>query len=81
MPRIYSRCSDPYDYCLKCFPKTEAAARAIHGHDGDGPDGRGDCFGYDDEHPGYDGEDQLGARHGRYTVSRSRGGHQRQLEL
>lgn len=57
MPRIYSRCSDPYDYCRECFPKTEVLARKLHGHDGDGPDGRGDCFGYDEDHPPYDEAD------------------------
>lgn len=53
MPRIYDGRSDPYDYCAKCFPKTEAAAQRIHGT-GEGPDGRGNCFSYDAEHPPYD---------------------------
>lgn len=55
MPRIYTSASDPLDFCRRCFP-TEAAARARYGHVGEGPDGRGDCFGYDAEHPDYAGE-------------------------
>jgi len=54
MPRIYDSASDPQDYCVRCFPSTEEKAFAIHGHSGDGPDGRGNCFGYDCEHPPYD---------------------------
>jgi hypothetical protein len=57
MPRIYTSTSDPLDFCKRCFPKTEAAAFAKYGNLGDGPDGRGNCFGYDDDHPPYDGED------------------------
>lgn len=56
MPRIYTSESYPVDYCRKCFPRTEATAFAIHGHDGDGPDGRGNCFAYNCEHPDYEGD-------------------------
>lgn len=56
MPRIYTSVSDPLDFCRRCFPKTEATAETKYGHNGDGPDGRGNCFGYDAEHPDYDGE-------------------------
>jgi len=57
MPRIYSTASNPYDFCKAHMPPTEEAARAMPLlNDGDGPDGRGDCFGYDAEHPEYDGE-------------------------
>jgi hypothetical protein len=52
MPRIYTSESNPVDYCRICFP-SEARAYALHGHDGDGPDERGNCFGYDCEHPDY----------------------------
>ena len=55
MPRIYDGNSDPYDYCLRCFP-SEAQAVKKHGA-GEGPDGRGNCFSYNDDHPDYDGED------------------------
>lgn len=57
MPRIYTSESNPVDYCTRCFPKTEAKAFALHGHDGDGPDDRGNCFGYDCEHPDYSDTD------------------------
>lgn len=56
MPRIFTSANDPLDYCKKCFPKTEEAAREEFGNVGDGPDGRGNCFGYDEEHPPYGGE-------------------------
>jgi hypothetical protein len=52
MPRIYTSESNPVDYCRRCFP-SEVRAYALHGHDGDGPDDRGNCFGYDCEHPDY----------------------------
>jgi len=54
MPRVYSSCSDPHDFCRACFP-TEAEAEERYGDVGDGPDGRGNCFGWDAEHPPYDG--------------------------
>jgi hypothetical protein len=56
MPRIYDSQSNPVDYCAAHFPKTEAHAFAKHGDEGDGPDGRGNCFGYDAEHPPYNDE-------------------------
>jgi len=56
MPRIYTSDSYPVDYCHRCFPKSEDIAFALHGNDGDGPDGRGNCFAYDAEHPEYSGE-------------------------
>lgn len=57
MPRIYTSESYPVDYCNRCFPKTEAKAFVLHGHDGDGPDDRGNCFGYDCDHPDYSDTD------------------------
>jgi hypothetical protein len=51
--RIRDSQSDPYDFCPDCFP-SEAEALDEYGDNGDGPDGRGNCFCYDDEHPGYD---------------------------
>jgi hypothetical protein len=61
MPRIYTSASDPEDFCKRCF-------KAIGGEDeayerfgltacGEGPDGRGDCFGYNSDHPPYEWED------------------------
>lgn len=57
MPRIYTSASDPLDFCRAHFPKTEARAFEIFGDVGDGPDGRGNCFAYDAEHPDYSNED------------------------
>jgi hypothetical protein len=56
MPRIYTAGSNPIDFCQRHMP-TEAAAVRRFSDDGPGPDGRGNCFGYDAEHPDYDGED------------------------
>jgi hypothetical protein len=53
VPRIYTSASDPIDFCKRDFPQSEAAARRRFGNVGDGPDGRGNCFSYDDEHPDY----------------------------
>ena len=59
MPRIYDSASNPLDYCKRDFPASEADARALFGtaNVGEGPDGRGDCFSYNDEHPDY-GQDE-----------------------
>jgi hypothetical protein len=56
MPRIYTSQSDPLDFCVRCFPR-EGIAVARYSFLGDGPDNRGNCFGWDAEHPDYDGED------------------------
>lgn len=53
MPRIYTGANDPLDFCARHFPKTEAVARERYG-EGEGPDGRGNCFEYDAGHPSYD---------------------------
>lgn len=52
MPRIYTSASDPIDYCLKCFPSERVAIHNF-GNVGNGPDGRGNCFCYDADHPDY----------------------------
>lgn len=67
MPRVYASNNDPINYCVKCFP-SESEARATHGNVGDGPDGRGDCFEYDADHPDYDGEDYHCYRCGKVLV-------------
>lgn len=54
--RIYTSANDPLDFCSKCFPLSEDKARELYANLGDGPDGRGNCFGYAEEHPDYDGE-------------------------
>lgn len=57
MPRICDSTSEPIDFCADCFPKSEDAAHDEFGDVGDGPDGRGNCFEYDTEHPSYEFED------------------------
>ena len=59
MPRIYDSASDPLDFCKRCFP-TEAVAEKLYGDvtkTGEGPDGRGNCFGWEAEHPDYEFEE------------------------
>lgn len=55
MPRIYDSANNPHDFCKQHMP-TETAADRRFGNVGDGPDGRGNCFGYDAEHPAYEDE-------------------------
>lgn len=57
MPRIYTSESDPLDFCKGCFPN-EADAFKKYGTLGDGPDNRGNCFGYDAGHPPYEEESE-----------------------
>ena len=56
MPRVYNSTSDPHDFCKRHFP-SEGRALARFAKLGDGPDNRGNCFGYNDDHPPYEGED------------------------
>jgi hypothetical protein len=59
MPRIYDSASNPLDFCKRHFP-SEKNAEKLYGDvakTGEGPDGRGNCFGWDAEHPDYEGED------------------------
>ena len=58
MPRIYDSASNPLDFCKSHMPHEEIAERRYGNvaKTGNGPDGRGNCFGYDSEHPDYDGE-------------------------
>lgn len=53
--RVYASDNDPVDYCMACAP-SEAVAQERHGNVGDGPDGRGNCFAYEAEHPDYEGD-------------------------
>jgi len=55
MPRIYARNNDPLDFCRAHMP-TRDVAEVLYGGAivGDGPDGRGDYYDYDAEHPNYD---------------------------
>lgn len=58
MPRIYDSTSSPHDFCLGCFP-SEVEGLDEYGDVGDGPDNRGNCYGYDAEHPSYEYEDYV----------------------
>jgi hypothetical protein len=51
--RIYDSHSDPHDFCRDCAP-SEAEADETFDTGEDGPDERGNCYGYDCEHPPYD---------------------------
>ena len=51
--RIYTSESNPVDLCMDCAPD-EKTAEEKFGNLGDGPDDRGNCFGYDEERPPYD---------------------------
>lgn len=55
MPRIYTSCSDPVDFCVKHMPDATKGYK-LYGNAGDGPDGRGNCYGYEAEHPDYEHE-------------------------
>lgn len=55
MPRIYDSASNPIDFCMRHFPN-ELLAKQRYGDvrkTGEGPDGRGNCYGYDEDHPPY----------------------------
>jgi hypothetical protein len=59
MPRIYDSSNDALDFCKGCFPKEEVAEKKFGDvtKTGEGPDGRGNCFGWDAEHPPYEATD------------------------
>jgi len=48
--RIYNSEAGAIDLCRDCWP-TEAEAIEKYAKGPDGPDGRGNCFEYDAEHP------------------------------
>ncbi len=58
MPRIYTSASDPIDFCIKCFPNNVKAYK-LYGNVGEGPDNRGNCYGWDEGHPDYDDTDYV----------------------
>lgn len=55
MPRIYRSDDEPLDFCKRCFPSLDAAEEEYGDEKkyGEGPDGRGNCFGYGSAHPPY----------------------------
>lgn len=69
MPRIYTSANDPLNFCQGCFP-SEQKADEEYGHVGDGPDGRGNCFDYDADHPDYGCEDYRCHKCGRKLKSK-----------
>lgn len=52
MPRISDTAADPHDFCKRHFPNKRNAERRF-GEGPDGPDGRGNCFEYNPDHPSY----------------------------
>jgi hypothetical protein len=54
--RIYTSQSDPLDFCKACAPDEQEAILEFSNL-GDGPDDRGNCFGYDEDHPPYEHEE------------------------
>ena len=56
MPRIITSSNDPLDFCGICCPRKLVALELFTGL-GDGPDGRGDCFEFDADHPPYEETD------------------------
>lgn len=58
MPRIYDSTSNPLDFCQRCWVKDEKRAyERYSGPDKEGPDGRGDCWCYEADHPPYEYDD------------------------
>lgn len=55
MPRLFTSKNEPMDFCRHCWPDLATAERHFATGE-EGPDGRGDCFDYDTEHPPYDDE-------------------------
>ena len=52
MPRLFTSQNNPLDFCIIHFP-SESKAQNEYGNLGDGPDGRGNCFSHNTEHPPY----------------------------
>lgn len=51
--RVSASNADRFDFC-RIHRISEATAVKRYGNVGDGPDGRGNCFDYDEEHPDYE---------------------------
>lgn len=61
MPRIYDSASNFHDFCKPHFPSETMAEDQFGDMNkmGEGPDGRGNCFGYDCAHPEYESTDYV----------------------
>lgn len=69
MPRITTSNSDALDFCRSCTP-SKKEAHEKYSNLGDGPDDRGNCYCYDDEHPAYQDEDYRCECCNRYLTKR-----------
>ena len=67
--RIYTSESDPVDFCRVCSP-SESEAIKKYGNLGDGPDNRGNCFSYDEDHPPYQETDYTCEKCGKKLTER-----------
>jgi len=72
MPRIYTSASDPIDFCNRCFP-SNARAKEQYYNVGHGPDGRGNCFEYQADHPDYAGESYTCTKCGKLLTTKDNG--------
>lgn len=57
MPRIYASDNDPHDYCKNHMPEEGSVTWHRLMNQGDGPDGRGNCFEAEADHPPYEDDD------------------------
>jgi len=57
MPRITTKSADALDFCNAHMPSVYDAEVRFRYRGQPGPDGRGNCFEYDPEHPDY-GQDE-----------------------
>lgn len=57
MPRIYASNNDPCDYCAECYPNEDSVTWHRLQNMGDGPDGRGNCFADEADHPDYEDDE------------------------
>lgn len=55
--RVRTSSNEPLDFCRFCRPSEARAVREYSDPAKAGPDGRGDCFAFDDDHPEYEGAD------------------------
>lgn len=55
--RIRDSQNNPLDFCRFCRPSEWKATQEHSDPTKGGPDGRGDCFVYDDQHPDYESDE------------------------
>lgn len=54
MPRLIDSQANPHDFCNFCFYAFEDEHEETYSNLGDGPDGRGNCYAFDVDHPPYE---------------------------